>query len=352
MGSSGDGWGIAPVYEAGRGWGRRALARTNTQQEGAAGLEYLRGPMWLPVASQGDKHVEWLQSWEVRAELPEHKGYGHRRHAPPEKALMKQRQRRLTRDLARPGQPETSVRGGLTPTGPTAGGPGHATGPVEDDPWADPLARVRKHLERARAFRGWIDEVPERTAADLARKETLTRARVSQVLKLLDLAPAIVEDIEREDRRGPLPSELQLRRIAAIPDPGHQWSRYEQLVRQGDLSIRGGSKAAVASTRSRGCQGDLERARRLQKLWDTGAYDSLKALGRDEGVTGARVSQLLNLLHLAPEILAVLDVPEEEVPAGITKSELRAIARLRGHDAQRRAFEERWPGVLAGVAAK
>jgi len=123
-------------------------------------------------------------------------------------------------------------------------------------------------------------------------------------------------------------------------------------VRQGDLSIRGGSKAAVASTRSRGCQGDLERARRLQKLWNTGAYDSLKALGRDEGVTGARVSQLLNLLHLAPEILAVLDVPEEEVPAGVMKSEVRAIARLRGHDAQRRAFATRWPGVLVAAAAK
>ena len=131
--------------------------------------------------------------------------------------------------------------------------------------------------------------------------------------------PAHVEDIEREDRRGPLPSELQLRRIAAIADPGRQWGRYEQLVRQGDLSIRGGSgKAEVASPRSRGCQGD----------------------------------QLLNLLHLAPEILAVLDVPEEEVPAGIKKSDVRAIARLRGHDAQRRAFATRWPGVLVAVAAK
>jgi len=318
-----------------------------TQLERAAGFELPRGPIWLPVASQGDKHVEWLQSWEVRAELPEHKGYGHRRHAPPDNALVKQRQRRLARDLAGPGQPETSVREALTPTGPTGPGPGHATGPTEDDPWADALARVRKHLERARAFRGWIDAVPERTAADLARREGLTRARVSQVLKLLDLAPAIVEDIEREDRRGPLPSELQLRRIATIADPGRQWGRYEQLVRQGDLSIRGGSgKAEVASPRSRGCQGDLERARRLQKLWDTGAYDSLKALGRDEGVTGARVSQLLNLLHLAPEILAVLDVPEEEVPAGVKKADVRAIARLRGHDAQRRAFAKRWPGVL------
>lgn len=268
---------------------------------------------------------------------------------------MKQRQRRLARDLAGPGQPETSVREGLTQTGQSVDGPGHATGPTpDDDPWADALARVRKHVERARAFRGWIDAVPERTAADLPRKDKLTRARVSQVLKLLDLAPAIVEDIVREDRRGPLPSQLQLRRIAAIPDRGHQWSSYKQLVRQGDLSIRGGSKAAVASTQSRGCQGDLERARRLQKLWDTGAYDSLKALGRDEGVTGARVSQFLNLLHLAPEILAVLDVPEEEVQAGITKSEVRGIARLRGHDAQRRAFAKRWPGVLdaASVAAK
>jgi hypothetical protein len=44
-----------------------------------------------------------------------------------------------------------------------------ATGPTEDDdPWADALARVRKHLKRARAFRGRIDAVPERTAAERA----------------------------------------------------------------------------------------------------------------------------------------------------------------------------------------
>ncbi len=307
--------------------------------------------MKLPDVAPTDRQVDWLQSWEVRIELPEHKGYGHRRHAPPAKALVKQRQRRLARDLARAGQPETAAGAGHSPTGPRADGPGHATGPLEDDPWADALARVRKHLERARAFRGWIDAVPERTAADLARKEKLTRARVSQVLKLLDLSPAIVEDIEREDRRGPVPSELQLRRIAALPDRGRQWTRYEQLVRQGDLSIRGGRPEQTAP-RSRGHQADLDRARRLQKLWDTGAYDSLRELGRAEGVTGCRVSQLMNLLHLAPEILAVLDVPEEELAPGITKTAVREIARLRSQEAQVVAFRERWPGVLEGTTAE
>ena len=284
--------------------------------------------------------------------MPEPKSRGQRRHRPPEDALLKQRQRRLAKALERAGHGETAEGGGSAATGPTAEGPGHATGPGEEDPWADALARVRGHMERARAFRAWIDAEPDRTAAALAKREGLTRARVPQVLKLTRLAPAIVADIEREDRRGPVPSELQLRRIAGIPEPAKQWACYRHLVEYGDLSMGGGNVGRRPSPRGRGFQHDLERARRFQDLWDTGAYDSLRELGRVEGITGARVSQLLNLLHLVPEILPVIDVSEEELPSGISKKEMRVIARLRGPEEQQAAFRARWPGILEAPKAR
>ena len=58
------------------------------------------------------------------------------------------------------------------------------------------------------------------------------------------------------------------------------------------------------------------------------------------------MSQLLNLLLLAPLIIAALDVPDAECPAGVTKKEMRALARLRDQDEQVAQFKQRWPGVL------
>jgi hypothetical protein len=133
----------------------------------------------------------------------------------PPKAEVKQLQRRLAEDMKRAGHAKGEGGGGSTVIGPADPGAGQATGPG-GGPWADALARVRGRLAKARAWRAWIDAAPDRTAADLAKRERRTRARVSQVLRLLDLAPAIVEDLERDDRAGPVPSELQLRSIAAI----------------------------------------------------------------------------------------------------------------------------------------
>lgn len=75
-------------------------------------------------------------------------------------------------------------------------------------------------------------------------------------------------------------------------------------------------------------------------------------IGRAEGVSGARVSQVLLFLHLAPAIVTVLDVPAAEVPAGVGVRAVREIARLRSQDAQRREFEARWPGALKVSSAK
>ena len=60
-------------------------------------------------------------------------------------------------------------------------------------------------------------------------------------------------------------------------------------------------------------------------------------LARHEKVSAARVSQLLNLLDLAPEILAAIDVPPGEEPA-VTERELRGIAVMLDHGRQMREW--------------
>jgi len=61
----------------------------------------------------------------------------------------------------------------------------------------------------------------------------------------------------------------------------------------------------------------LARAHRLQKLLDDGKAKSRREIAKLAGVTPARVTQLLDLLFLAPDIQAeilFLEVPPGEQP--------------------------------------
>ncbi len=60
------------------------------------------------------------------------------------------------------------------------------------------------------------------------------------------------------------------------------------------------------------------------------------------------VGQLLDLLTLAPEIQAALDRPPGGLPAGLTQKEVRRIARLGDHEAQRVLVAQRWPSLVHG----
>ena len=85
----------------------------------------------------------------------------------------------------------------------------------------------------------------------------------------------------------------------------------------------------------------LTRARAWRRLIDTGEVKNAAALARRYGMTRARVSQLLSLLHLAPEILAYIDgLHGTEGSLHLTARRLRAIAVLNDHDEQRARFRD------------
>jgi len=203
-------------------------------------------------------------------------------------------------------------------------------GDADEDPWATRRRALRGHLRRARSFRERIDEGLVANAAAVAAEERLTRARVCQLLKLLDLAPEVLADIEDADGAGPVPSEHRLRKLAGIRPLEDQVEGYRELV-----EAEGASRVEPAGSPRpplprRGFQHLFRRARRYHAMLESGEAASIEAVARAEGISSTRVRQLLLLLHLPPEVVARVDVPLGQLPPGLREKELRQLASHRG----------------------
>jgi len=84
-----------------------------------------------------------------------------------------------------------------------------------------------------------------------------------------------------------------------------------------------------------GGKAQLERALEYQALLAGGDVPTGAALARREGLTRARITQVMTLLRLAPKIQEqVLTLPAQT----FTERELRRIAMLDEPGKQRRAF--------------
>jgi len=89
----------------------------------------------------------------------------------------------------------------------------------------------------------------------------------------------------------------------------------------------------------------IQRARRWREQIERGEVKNAAQLARDHGVTRARISQVMALLRLAPEVMAYIDdLDGSEGCRHLTERRVRTIARLKDHDEQRAAF-----GELVGV---
>ena len=273
---------------------------------------FLPGFEWLPLLAEGDSQADAVLRWDEGRALPEPSGRGPTRHPLPPEAATKVRIRKSGHEKAQSSSEPSLIRPRIPESG-------HRIGP---------RPAVLDQVARARAFQAWIDAAPERSAAQLARREGVSRSRISQILSLARLSDGVLDRLASDER--PL-AEAALRRVAAEQGAAAQLRQYNELAR---------AHATRRGSRPLGFQLDLSRARSLRERWESGDFDSLEALGRDEGITGARVHQLLNLLQLHPAILDVIDVPPAELASGVTKSGVRRIARLRDQSAQLAAFHE------------
>jgi hypothetical protein len=240
------------------------------------------------------------------------------------------------------GQAATKGAGGRRGIGPRETELGHGIGPTLPDPWAARIQKVRAALDRARRFQGWMLAQADRSAADVARREKLTRARVSQLLRLIKLAPEIIADIDRPGRTGRVLGELELRQLAGLGRK-EQVKRYRAklgLDLQGKVTADGKVAEAEArpkQARNRGLAQHLARARLYRELVESGRFQTMTELAMSEGVSVSRVSQLLNLLDLHPDIIAAIDVPPEQEPP-VTERELRKVAVILDKERQTREW--------------
>ncbi len=88
------------------------------------------------------------------------------------------------------------------------------------------------------------------------------------------------------------------------------------------------------AARHRGLAQHLARARELQALVESGRFSSIRALARHHGLSGTRVSQLLGLLDLAPDIFEAIEAAGEDL--GITEKELRKEERVQVREWRKR----------------
>ncbi len=84
----------------------------------------------------------------------------------------------------------------------------------------------------------------------------------------------------------------------------------------------------------------LRKAHQWQALLDSGDAVNQADIARREGISRARVTQVMGMLHLAPEILEHI-MERQATGAGprLTERTLRPIVRIRDSDTQRRAFQ-------------
>jgi hypothetical protein len=83
----------------------------------------------------------------------------------------------------------------------------------------------------------------------------------------------------------------------------------------------------------------LRKAIEWQALLESGDASNQATIARREGITRARVTQVMGLLRLAPEIQQqVLSLPDMVRRPAITERALRPIALMENHTAQQAAF--------------
>lgn len=83
----------------------------------------------------------------------------------------------------------------------------------------------------------------------------------------------------------------------------------------------------------------LRKAQEWSRMIDSGEISGQADIARREGLTRARVTQVLALLRLAPAIQRhILSLPKTDRRPVITERALRPIARLDDHEEQRAAF--------------
>lgn len=88
------------------------------------------------------------------------------------------------------------------------------------------IPRIARLMALAIKFQDMVDRGEVRDYADLARLGLVTRARLTQIMNLLLLAPDLQEVLLSSTSLTPSLPERRLRSVSALPLWGDQWHAY------------------------------------------------------------------------------------------------------------------------------
>jgi hypothetical protein len=108
------------------------------------------------------------------------------------------------------------------------GGKRSKRSPLPVEVTVHPISRIARLMALAIRFEGLVREETVRDYAELARRGQVTRARMTQIMKLLDLAPDIQEQILFLPPINGL-NERNLRRIVGTMDWHTQRRMFQKL---------------------------------------------------------------------------------------------------------------------------
>ncbi len=96
--------------------------------------------------------------------------------------------------------------------------------------------RVVGLLVKAVEWRGLLESGQVRSQAEIARREGITRARVTQIMAMLRLAPEIRKQILSMPRMvgRPAISERALRTVVALRNPAEQAAKLRELIQRSE----------------------------------------------------------------------------------------------------------------------
>ena len=151
-------------------------------------------------------------------------------------------------------------------------------------------------------------------------------------------------------QRGPLPLHPDDGQRSSGPQPEHAAGHPRVPAKTDEIRCLpspevaghacGPRTRAVRATRPRIID-DLGRAREWWRMIDAGEVKNAAELARRHSVSRARISQLMSLLRLAPEILEHIDgLDGTEGRLHLTARSLRDIAVLDDHDEQKDRFRD------------
>jgi hypothetical protein len=127
-------------------------------------------------------------------------------------------------------------------------------------------------------------------------------------------------------------------RVEWLPGPGDVRTTRKICIPYNPLILQKKKKPNSSTFTKKSKINIFHKAKEYSKLLEQGVVNSKAQLAKKEGITRARITQILNLLKLAPEIQSYLLSLTDAQAEYFTEKKLRPITQIKDHKTQLKKF--------------